>query len=59
LNSKQRLPAFAVLQASLTKEFDHFAALVTIKNLLDTDYVIWENYPETGLTAMAGIMAKF
>ncbi|MBN1541416.1 TonB-dependent receptor, partial [candidate division KSB1 bacterium] len=59
LNSNSRLPAFAMLQASLTQEFNRFALILTAKNLLDTDYVIWEDYPETGTTVLGGVLMKF
>ncbi len=60
LNANSRLPGFALMHASLTKDFGKkFSAILTARNLLDSEYVIWENYPETGVNVLAGLRAKF
>jgi len=60
LNANSRLPGFGLMNASLTKDFgEKFSAILTVRNLLDSEYVIWENYPEMGVNVLAGLRAKF
>ena len=60
LNSTDKLPAYGLLHASLVKDFgEKFSAILTVRNLLDANYVIWENYPEMGVHVLFGFRAKF
>ena len=60
LNEASRLPAFGMMQATLTKDFvEIISAFLSVNNILDSEYVIWENYQETGVTLNLGLRAKF
>ena len=60
LNGTGRLPSFAVFDVNLSKDFSrNITATATVKNLIDKDYVIWENFPETGIYVLFGLRAKF
>ncbi len=60
INSQDTLPAYALLNISVSKTFEkRFTALFTARNLFDADYVLWENYPETGVHVLAGLRVKF
>lgn len=55
-----RLPAFALFNVALNKDFGaHFSGLFSVSNLLDSDYVIWEDYREMGIHLLAGLRARF
>ncbi|MBN1996315.1 TonB-dependent receptor [candidate division KSB1 bacterium] len=58
-NSEDRLPAFGLMHVNLSKTFsEKYTALFSVRNLLDSDYVLWENYPETGVYILLGLRAK-
>jgi len=60
LLSDDRLPAFALMHARLEKGIgEKFSLVVNVRNLLDANYVIWENYPEMGVHVLMGLRAKF
>jgi hypothetical protein len=59
LGGEKSLPAFGLLRASINKEFGHITAVLSVNNLLDSDYTIWEKYPENGITVLGGLIAKF
>jgi hypothetical protein len=55
----QRLPDFALVRAGVQKEFNrHFSFWLTLQNIIDSKYVLWERYPETGFTILAGVRAQ-
>jgi hypothetical protein len=59
LNSSQRLPSFGLINAQITKDFgDIFSAVISVRNLLDSDYVVWENYPAMGVTVLGGVRVR-
>lgn len=54
------LPPFALMHAELSKQFSkHVTALVSVHNLFDAEYVLWEHYKETGIQMLAGVRAQF
>ena len=54
------LPAHFRFALDADRRFSrHITALLTVRNLFNTRYSIWENYPETGFIVMAGIRARF
>ena len=56
LDRAGRLPAYALLNAALRRTFGkQFSANLSVRNLLDRDYVVWEGYDEPGIQIMAGI----
>ncbi len=60
LGSKERLPSFALFHVDVSKDFGPtFTGLLTVNNLLDARYSIWQGYPETGIRVLAGVRAKF
>ncbi len=60
INSDAALPAYGLFHADLGKEFGrNISALLSVKNLLDARYSIWEGYPETGIVILGGVRARF
>lgn len=60
LYSKDRLPAFGLFHADVSYNFNEtISGLLSVNNLLDARYSIWEGYPETGIQVLAGVRAKF
>ncbi|MBD3373826.1 hypothetical protein GF406_02225 [candidate division KSB1 bacterium] len=59
LASESRLPSFGLINASLSKDFSRISAIVSVYNIFDSDYVMWENYQEEGVTVLGGLSAKF
>ncbi len=60
LGSKERLPAFGLFHVDVSKDFgETLTGLLTVNNLLDASYSMWEGYPETGIQVLAGLRAKF
>ncbi len=60
LNEASRLPAFGMMQSTLSKDFGKtISTFLSVNNILDSEYVVWENYPETGVTLNLGVRAKF
>jgi len=60
LNEASRLPAFGMMQGTLSKDFGKvISAFLSVNNILDSEYVVWENYQETGVTLNLGLRAKF
>ncbi len=60
MNTKERLPDFALLQAGVQKQLGRFiSAWVTMQNMTNSKYVYWQQYPETGFACYAGIRAQF
>jgi hypothetical protein len=60
LVSAGRLPAYGRVQATLTKDFNKMiSGFLSVRNLLDSKYVVWENYPETGFNLLLGLRGKF
>ncbi len=58
-NSEDRLPAFGLMHADVSKTFmQKYTAMLSVRNLLDADYVMWEGYPETGVFILLGLRAK-
>lgn len=58
--SQTKLDAVGLLNASLEKDFgEHFSSSLNILNLLDSEYVYWQFYPEPGRQVFLGLRAKF
>ena len=60
INQNKTLPAYGLIHADLTaKVTDNISALLSVRNLLDANYVIWENFPEMGVVILGGVRARF
>jgi len=59
LVDQSRLPAFGLLDATLSKDFGTISAVLMARNILDSDYVIWERYREMGVHILLGLRAKW
>ena len=60
ITSLETLPPYALMHAELSKQFGQYVtALVSVHNLFDTEYVLWEHYKETGIQILAGVRAQF
>ncbi len=60
INFDATLPAYGLFHVDLSKEFGgNISALLSVKNLLDAKYSIWEGYPETGIVILGGVRARF
>jgi hypothetical protein len=58
--SDSRLPGYALLHAGVQKAIGRFiTASLSLQNLVDSKYVLWEEYPETGFSVLAGLRAQF
>jgi hypothetical protein len=58
--SDSRLPGYALLHAGVQKAIGRFiTASLSCQNLVDSKYVLWEEYPETGFSVLAGLRAQF
>lgn len=59
-DSDSRLPGYALLHAGVHKAIGRFiTASLTLQNVVDSKYVLWEEYPETGFSVLAGLRAQF
>jgi len=60
VDSDQRLPDFALIEVSVQKKLGRFIiAWLTVQNVVDSRYVLWENYTEPGFMIHSGIRAQF
>ena len=59
LSSETRLPSFGLINASLSKDFSRISAIISVYNIFDSDYVMWQDYQEEGITVLGGLSAKF
>lgn len=58
LNNK-KINAFSLVNIGLKQKFGSFYGHVTVYNLLDSDYVIWEYYPGNGIYIVGGLSVRF
>jgi hypothetical protein len=59
IDEKKTLDPYGLMQITLAKNFGrNYSALVTVRNLLDSEYERWEHYPETGVHVLLGVRAK-
>lgn len=60
VDTDERLPDFALLQAGVQKQLGRFVnAWLTVQNMANSKFVYWEQYPETGFALYAGVRAQF
>lgn len=54
------LPVHVLIHLDLNKQFsEKITAIVTVRNLLNTRYSVWENFPEMGFVISAGARLRF
>lgn len=54
------LPAYVSLDIDVTKGLSkNIMAVLSVRNLFDSHYSVWEGYPEMGVALFAGLEAKF
>ena len=59
IDEKKTLDPYGLMQITLSKDFGRsYSALVTVRNVLDSEYEKWEYYPETGVHVLLGMHAK-
>ncbi len=60
LLSDATLPTFALFHLDLKYNvLDNVTALVSVRNLLDAQYSLWQGYNEMGITVLGGVRAQF
>jgi len=60
LANTNRLGAFDTLDFSIARQFDlHTDAFIAVENLLDEEYQVYQDYPERGRRAYAGLRYRF
>ena len=60
LLAEDLFPTFALFHADLNYEVnENLNALLSVRNLLDTKYTMWEGYQEMGIVVLAGVRAHF
>ncbi len=59
LQSGEDLPAFTLLNAGLKQTLGKINAQVIVRNIFDSEYVLWKNYPENGIHILVGLSVKF
>ncbi len=60
IRSDKTLPAYGLIHANLSARVsENVSALLSVRNLLDAKYVVWEGYPEMGIIVTAGLSARF
>ncbi len=53
-------PTYALFHVDLKYDVnDNVTALLSVRNLLDTPYTVWEGYDEMGIVVMGGVRAQF
>jgi len=59
-NSLMQLPRYGLLSATISRTFgENYTVSLTGRNLLNTNYEIWEQYTEPGIQIFLGFRAKF
>jgi len=59
-NSLTELPRYGSASATISRTFaENYTVSLTGKNLLNTSYEVWEQYPEPGMQIFLGFRAKF
>lgn len=60
LNADSTLSSYNYTEATVSKLFlRHYTIFFTARNILDSEYMHWEQYPETGLQLLLGLRARF
>ncbi len=59
LDSGEDLPAFTLVNAGLKQNFGKINALVSVRNIFDSEYALWKYFPEMGIHIIVGVSAKF
>ncbi|MBN2413647.1 hypothetical protein JXQ31_18355 [candidate division KSB1 bacterium] len=59
LDSGEDLPAFTLVNAGLKQNFGKINALVSVRNIFDSEYTLWKYFPGMGIHIIVGISAKF
>lgn len=60
ISTAETLPAFGLFHADMNlKIAENISALLSVRNLLDAKYVMWQGYPEMGVIIAAGLRARF
>ena len=58
--SDETFPTYGLFHIDMKYEFHkNVTALLTVQNLLDTKYTIWEGYPEMGIVVLGGARIRF
>ena len=58
-DSGDDLASFTLVNAGIKQNFGKFNAHISVRNLFDSEYVMWKYFPETGIYILGGISAKF
>ncbi|MBN1464293.1 TonB-dependent receptor [candidate division KSB1 bacterium] len=54
------LPTYSLFHIDLNYEvYENVSALLSVRNLLNAKYAVWDGYPEMGFVLLAGIRARF
>ncbi|MBN1561733.1 TonB-dependent receptor [candidate division KSB1 bacterium] len=60
ISTDDTLPTYALFHADLSYEvLKNLSALLSVRNLLDAKYAVWDGYPETGIILLGGIRTRF
>jgi outer membrane receptor protein involved in Fe transport len=60
LHLKDTLPTFALFHVDVKYDVhENITALLSVRNLLDAKYSVWDGYPETGIVVLVGARARF
>ena len=60
LYTTDTFPSIGLFHLDVTKDFgENVMAILSVRNLLDTKYSMWEGYPEMGVRVLGGVRARF
>ena len=60
IRSENTLPAYGLFHADMTaKVSTNVSAMLSVRNLLDADYTVWQGFPEMGVVVLGGLRARF
>jgi outer membrane receptor protein involved in Fe transport len=60
INSEETLPSYGLFHADMTAKINkNVSAMLSVRNLLDAKYTVWQGYPEMGVVVVGGLRARF
>jgi len=59
LTDNEKMNAFSLVNIGIKQKFGPFYAHVTVNNLLDSDYAVWQYYPDNGIHIIGGLSVRF